>query len=505
VSGVGIFNAPVATVLSPTRRRVLVACAPGRTHAGSGNAEQWMMSMAYWAAARRAACFLLALVVMSGCASHGPGGWGNDAAAGDETERTAYDQGYARESEMRNDLRHFADFFAARYVRSLRTIEEQYPDARTRTWGLAERVFTLTAIFELAVDPDVGVALVDIVTLVTLTRLVWEDHWQAEVYGDAADDGVEALRDLESDIERLALKVISEAQLAELQQAATQFVRDHPEQTEVSFIRLSSSTMAGSVSVLEEARRPGGLFGIGDATSAIEDAQALLERSLWYLTRLQGIMRWQAQLTYSHVVNYPEMQTLIGNIDSLSGLLPVLPGQIAEASLTVSRELMREITVEREAAINQILQGFADERRATLQTIAASDGPRAALSDLRLTLDSANVLIDNLQEVLDQVSPLIGTTTADDQPSRPFDIREYRDTAAEVGAVVDRLNATLQTMEGLLEHSSVVEGVPYLYEKGNDLIFNALLAGLALVLVLLAGLFVLMMMFRPRPAPPPNP
>jgi hypothetical protein len=461
-----------------------------------------MMSMSYQVAARPAACMILALMIASGCASHRTDGSGNDASAAAAQQEAAYDQRYARETEMRNDLKHFADNFAARYVRSLRTIEDQYRDPDTRMWGLAERVFTLTAIFELAVEPDVGVALVDIVTLVTLTRLVWEGYWQPEVYGDAATDGVEALRELESDIERLALKVLSNAQLAQLRQAAEQFVRDHPDQTEVSFIRLSSSEMAGSVSVLEEARRPGGLFGIGEATSAIEDAQTLLERSLWYLTRLQAIMRWQAQLTYSHVANYPEMRTMITNIDTLSRLLPVLPEQIAETSLTVSRELLEEITIEREAAVNQILQGFADERRETLRSIAASDGPRAALSDLRLTIEAANVLIDNLQEVLNQVSPMIEAGGENGQPARPFDIREYRDTAASVGAVVDRMNATLQTLDGLLQQPGIAEGVPYLYETGNDLIFNALMAGLALVLVLLAGLFVLMMIFRPRVAPP---
>jgi hypothetical protein len=397
------------------------------------------------------------------------------------------------EAALRADLMSYADRYASMSVDRLVVLERENNDAKTRDVGLVHRVYNLTAMFELAIAPNVSVALLDMMALATFTRLVWEKQYRDEVFGDAAQPVVDAMRELETDAWSIGASVLTGDQIRALRDLVEGWYRDHPNQVSVSHLRLANIGR-GETSFVAEAERPGGFFGVGEAVDTLEDTQALLERTLWFVTRLQMVARWQIEMTFLRIMNSPEMAGLRENLETL----PALPAEVAERSLTVSRELLHDITVEREAAVNQILTGLAEERRNLLDTIASAEGPRAALGDLRTTIDAMGGLVSRIDGLVARLEPLMPEkgAPAGAPPGRPFDITEYRDAAAEFTRTIERLDTLVGSIERTLAAPTLGERLPALYAEGRGLVRSLFRAGLALVAILLAGLLLVLVGYR---------
>jgi hypothetical protein len=71
------------------------------------------------------------------------------------------------------------------------------------------RYLTAVSAFEIAANRNPRINLVDMMLLVALTRMSWEDYWQPEVYGDSAQEVVNTLRELEKDIWTIAARVFT--------------------------------------------------------------------------------------------------------------------------------------------------------------------------------------------------------------------------------------------------------------------------------------------------------
>ena len=114
--------------------------------------------------------------------------------------------------ELQSAVMSFADTFAQTIASTALELERtlQTPEARLKAANI--RVYSVAAACEIAADAQPGVALLDMVVLVTLNRMVWEDYWQPEVFGQAAEDMVEALRKLEKGIWSIAARVLTPTQ-----------------------------------------------------------------------------------------------------------------------------------------------------------------------------------------------------------------------------------------------------------------------------------------------------
>lgn len=445
---------------------------------------------------RPSSCLAVAMiaVAMSGCARKSPAQ--PDPASVSTVQAPAGGApGVMTEPQLRSELMSFADRFATLSIEGISALEEQaVADPQARRAGLLHRVYTLTAAYELAISPNISGALLDMLALVTLTREVWEDHWRDKFFGDAAQPTVDALRELEADVWTIGARVLTDQQIAELRGAIDAWRRDNPDRFLVSHLRLDD--LARDATFLAAAEQPGGFLGLNRAYTTLEETQQLLERTLWYLTRLQIIARWQIDLTYFDTMNSPQMKGVLDSINRIAATIPGLPADVADRSLTVSRELLRDITVEREAAINQILAGFAEERRMTLEAIASEEGPRAALHDARLTIEATDALLTRLDGLLTRLEPMMAETDGSAPGGRPFDITEYRDTAAEATRAAERLSDLVGSVDRILASPSMKEGLPVLVAEGQGLVNSLFRAGVLLVGILLGGLLAVLVTYR---------
>ena len=115
----------------------------------------------------------------------------------------------------------------------------------------------MAAAYHIAATPYPGAALLDMLVLVTLNRMVWEEYWVPQVYGQLAADMVTMLRKLEGDIWALAAEVLTPTQRQELRDVLRAWRDKYPDKIGVSFIRFSDFGELGRKPSLEQARKAG--------------------------------------------------------------------------------------------------------------------------------------------------------------------------------------------------------------------------------------------------------
>ena len=105
--------------------------------------------------------------------------------------------------------------------------------------------------------------------------------------------------------------------------------------------------------------------------------------------------------------------------------------EVDTLSQTTLDRVMAKVAIEREAAITQAVREISTEQQKVIQGFIAEEARvRGVLSDLQQTLTSGNDLLVTTKLLLEKFE----VDTPSEEPARPFDIREYRDTVAEVSS-----------------------------------------------------------------------
>ena len=236
------------------------------------------------------------------------------------------------------------------------------------------RFYNAAAGFDIAASPYPGVSLLDMMVLTTLTRIVWEEHWLPDVYHEAARPVLTRLQQLESEIWTYAASVLTAEQVGEVREVIREWRAQHPDQVNVVFVRFSSFGALGRKPSLEKAREAGGLLGpVKEAAAAADEIRAMGDRALFLMVRMQELLSGRFEISVKEILSTPEIQQLLDDIhgfeqnaDQYAVLMAALPDDIAGATGETLTDMFGEISIERQAAINQLLSGIALERSATI-------------------------------------------------------------------------------------------------------------------------------------------
>ena len=171
-------------------------------------------------------------------------------------------------------LMDFADTFATNYDGAITIFLEQ-ESSPERVVAARSRFYMAAAAFDIASSRYPGIDLLDMVVLVTLQRIVWEEYWQREVFGDTALIVVKALRSGEEDIWAMAARVLTPEQLKEVRTLIYEWREKNPGRQTVAFIRFNKILeLMGKDSVLQKETQPGGLFApVTEATRAVDEVR----------------------------------------------------------------------------------------------------------------------------------------------------------------------------------------------------------------------------------------
>ena len=428
---------------------------------------------------------LLAAVAICAAAALSCASSGKPSSTGDSpitsTENTKKTQ-----QEVQSELMAFADRFFAATLQGAKALEGALDTPESRYVAAAARLVALVVTTDIAASPNPGGAVLDMAVYVTLKRIVWEEYWMPEVYGEAGQTVLDSLRELENDIWEIAAGVYTEDQLDELRAMVDDWRAMHPDTEAVDFMRLSELGHSRQVQALLDAGRPGGMLApIKEANRNLEEMRLLAGRLAFMATRMQLTISLQVEMATAKLATQPEARQLLEDSRSFT--------EISDRAAEAFAELVADLPAHRSAAIDQILAGLGEERERIFADLADDDGTlRPALSDLRATLETGRMMATEIDAAARDIDTLVARMFAGSpEAPRPFDTLEFQMTFAELTMTAREIQTTLAAVEAFLNSADIEAQIDPIVaganriedEVVNEVIDRAFVRGVALIVV----------------------
>jgi hypothetical protein len=450
-----------------------------------------MMNIRLWVFGRLGLA-AVALVAVGSCASSGAS---SDAPTGTATADT---QPLKTQQQVQSELMAFADRYFAETLGMAKTLELALDTPESRHAAAGARLLALIVTADIAASPNPGAAVLDMCVFVTLKRMVWQDYWMPNVYGEEAGRSIlDAYLDLEQDIWSIAGGVYTPEQLDEVRLMVDDWRERHPDAVSVDFVRLSELGDSKQAQRLADVGRPGGMLApVKEANRNLEEMRMLAERLVFMATRMQMMLSLQVEMASAKLATQPEARQLLEDSRNFTEA----SDRFAEAFAA----LVADLPEERRAAIDQILAGLTEERRRMFDDLAAEDGGlRPVLADVRETVELSRQLADALNEAVMSSDRLVARIL-EEEPARPFDIMDYRDIVAEATITVREIQTALASIERILGSDEIEAQMDPLLDGANrledevvdEIIDRAFFRGVALIVIFFVALAVYRFLIR---------
>ena len=380
--------------------------------------------------------------------------------------------------KVQEDLFRYSDSLTSTVVRASMKLEKDGAPIPRRDL-LTLWVVVVTDVVRTATGPNSLANLVELIVLTTADRIRVEGYWLPKVYGESARPMLEGLLSCEEEIWLLAEELMTPAERQELRNKIDQRIQEAQERgTGPSTFGPSLYLRTSVVSEITESHRKEAdptrtsvlslldvdpLAGLDPTTRELAQTRLLAERAIFIVQRMPQIIQWQAELLAIRSVELPQVEQLVSNatqlaaaIDRVGNLADALPGLLSSENsglVNVSREI----------------------------SLALGEGARMA--------ESTGTALKSFDSVMARFGK------EQDEPVRnkePFRIRDYAETAAEIGRMTERLTTLLSTLqpvvtpETLTTMSTAADTVAAKTQaRGKEVVDYAFLRGLQLVAAVL--------------------
>ncbi len=437
-----------------------------------------------------------ALMVLLGVVLQGCGVLGLSGRSRDEPREERVGPGNATVTEVQSEIMSFADTFnglmSQQWNQAVSAVEaaaagsgewKPTPEqvARARRSALEIKLANASAVNAIASSPNPIVGVADLLTVVTLQRMVLEET-APRTFGEASARAlVGALREQEARLWRIAERVYTVEQRQELADLLAQWRQVNPGQRYVSAVRLEdfakdrqlTMTTVGSGNSVLSLLGIDPLAGLDPTTREVQKSRLLGERMFFYASRSPNIMKWHVESLASNLARMPELQGTVASLDRVSKAAEVIAAQ--SEALPKNLEAEREATLkqafdsireERQATIDQIFEGLTQQRTALLDDLDTRQGElQKTTEQVRLTLETAQGTIESAKELTASVSAIItearsltdkaaaleasGPPKLVPEPDRDV-LKDYAVAVDKTGVTIDRLSALTTRFESLL-------------------------------------------------------
>jgi len=269
--------------------------------------------------------------------------------------------------ELQSAVMNFADSLMATVSQASNLLERKLPSPEARLEASRLKVYTFSSAVDIASSPSSGVALLDMVVMVTLNRIIWEEHLV-----------VKAFKTSEEGIWSIAAKILTSEQQKELKDLILEWRKLNPDQTRVNYIRFSDFGNLGIKPGLSEMKQSGGLLApVEEAAHVADEIRLTAERTKYMLSRMQAITNFQVELMFKELMLQPEPKQLLFDItkfretaEHFTKIIELLPEQIAKEREDAITQFMKDFSAERNATILQATAELSKERKAMFEDIA---------------------------------------------------------------------------------------------------------------------------------------
>ena len=356
---------------------------------------------------------------------------------------------------LQGDVMREADRFVAAVAQATDDFRARVGTTEARNAAQQWKLNEATVAIVTATGENPVLSAVDMVLLASLSRMVVEDYWVGEKFGAAARPLLETHRRLESNAWSVVAEVLTPGQQQELRERLLANRKQQPNQRYVTEVRVPELRAALNQVPTEAQRRTSGslfnllylnpLAGLDPTTQAIQQSRILAQRAMYYAQRAPMLLGWQVELTTYQLAAQPESRAVLSDVDEVAKATTVF-AKTAEG-------LPKLVNDQREAAINQLLAGVANERSNILATLNSQEAQlRELLPQVRQTLtaggdmaDSVNGAVKSLDAFVRYVSPpdTNSTPPLPDTNSPPFNVLDYGQAASQIGAMAGEVSALL--------------------------------------------------------------
>lgn len=371
--------------------------------------------------------------------------------------------------QLDDQIRRFADRYVSRMsIAADRMRNYPLTPAQFESVQNWETMSSVVAV-DIAIGSNAVTNLLDIMVLTSISRMVIEQYWVPERFGEEYGQPLlNASRALEEDIWDMADAVVTPELQAEMRTMIRNYNDRHPDQVNPWWIRMDQFS-GQRAARLNAIRRSGGLLReVRRARETAEEFQEFAERALFYLQRAPGIAFNTMETSTLQLLGGPQVLQMLEDSNRLVGSIEQLA------------ELAEDISDQRLAVIDQLMEGLDRQRESLLNDFAtASPEAKLMLGDLRVIVESAE--------------RITATLNAGNEPSEPIDIAEYRALAADVAQVTTDLTKLVDAVSGAGDSSDNIVVIVDHLVAGQERLLNRLLV---IVLISIAFFFVCLTGYR---------
>ena len=419
------------------------------------------------------------------------------------------------EVELQSELMSYADRFASIITQALEDFETFNPKPRTRQVILSDLVFSISSVYTIAAEPNPQVGLLDMVTVTTLGRIVYEDNMR-RMYGKSTEVLAAGFRQMEKDIWSISAKVLTSEQRGELRQLILYWRKNNPDKVVYNYLRFSDFAAQRRNSTLVKKVQAGGLFKtVKEVTQQVEETRMLAERGIFLGTRLPLLTGNFAEVWMSQIITNPEAQKILADIHTFSSVSERLatvaeqmPDKVLEDVAKLQKQtlnqvmtdinkwsdvtldkVMAKVSIEREAFISQFMNRLFGEQKIALEALISEEQRVTGLvTELRKAIEGGNNLLLTANMLTEKFN--VGEPSAEPGDSKPFDIKDYQKTIAEATGLVESTNRLVQTVgpEELLPQ--LVRTIDQMENEGEALVDHSFRQALVLILIAMAAYIV---------------
>jgi hypothetical protein len=362
----------------------------------------------------------------------------------------------------------FSDTFAARVNEATQEFADRVATPDARIQGMSWAIRQTTAAYTIATGPNANIALLDMIVLVSLNRMVHEEYLLPKVWGEADRPMLLAFQALEADVWNVASQILTSEQQQALRDAMQSWRQENPDLAATAFVRLPAFRDIFKIKPEDSPQKSGGLgdllsvdplAGLEPAVREIEQTRQFGERTMFYLQRAPLILSAQIELMGLKLAQRPEVQSALQDSQRISQ---------AAARIADTAEKLPESLARMQEPASKVLT----DARSTLD----------AAAQMSTALQGAIASLDKFVGRFDEKPPAAGAAPpAPAEPGKPFDVAEYGEAAAKIGASAKELNGLVTNLDQTLPR--VQETMDHAFARGFEL--GGLLLAIAAAAVLL--------------------
>jgi hypothetical protein len=361
--------------------------------------------------------------------------------------------GRITQTELLAEVMRFADRAIMKISEAVENIRRRSGSPQVRARAFRQAVLFGSAVMTIAAGPSPEVNLLDMVVLVTLGHIKVQEYWIPLVLGGQGDLLLKAYQGLEKDIWSIVAMVLTTQQQRELRGLIREWIKTHPDQHNIVYVRFSEFAKAHGEAILSDPDKARGLFSsVKRATVAVDEIRLAAERASFYLQRVHIIAGLQAELVFYEYLAAPEVEQLRSDTRRFIELLEQFSATTEKLSEQFSETRLKSLLTDTNQTVtsgNELVSSINETTR-SLDALLGRLETAPSLNEIREVLEETSEAVKQVESLTSEVGELLRS-------------QDLEKTVSELEGVLTRIEETKEIKSLLTDTNETIT-------SGNELV-----------------------------------